>query len=80
VVGAGLAAIAPTVLGAAPAVSAAPAGVAIAAATTVGYLGSFTGPPLIGALAQLSSVSTALSLLVIAAAATALLAHRGLAG
>jgi hypothetical protein len=50
--GAGLAAIAPTLFGAAPAVSATSPPVAIPAIATWGYLGSFTGPPLIGALAQ----------------------------
>lgn len=40
-------------------------GVAIAAVTTIGYLGSFTGPPLIGALAELSSLTLALALLVV---------------
>jgi hypothetical protein len=33
--------------------------------TTVGYLGSFTGPPLIGALAEVAGLSAALGLLVI---------------
>jgi len=62
--GLGLAALAPTVLGAAPAAGDAPPGVAIAAVTTIGYLGSFTGPPAIGALAQLGDLSSALALLV----------------
>jgi hypothetical protein len=44
--------------------------------TSIGYLGSFTGPPLIGALAQLSDLSTALALLVVAATVVALLADR----
>jgi cyanate permease len=42
--------------------------------TTVGYLGSFSGPPLIGLLAQATSLSGALLLLVAIAAALALLA------
>jgi hypothetical protein len=41
--------------------------VAIAAVTTLGYLGSFTGPPLIGALTELTGLSTALALLIAAA-------------
>jgi hypothetical protein len=49
--GLGLAAPAPTVLGAAPAAGHWSPAAAIAAVTTVGYLGSFTGPPLVGALA-----------------------------
>ena len=52
-------------LGAAPAYGDAPPAVAIAAVATVGYLGSFTGPPLIGALADVANLSAALGLLVI---------------
>jgi MFS family permease len=78
ILGAGLAPIAPAVLGAAPKVSDLPAPVAIAAVTTVGYLGSFTGPPVIGALAELSTLSVALGLLVVAAAVAAGAAGRAL--
>ena len=74
--GAGLAVIAPAVVGAAPGVSQAPAPVAIAAVTTLGYLGSFTGPPLVGALAELTGLSRALWLLVAASLLSALLAGR----
>jgi MFS family permease len=75
IVGAGIALLAPTVLGAAPGRSTtmAPA-TAIAAVTTVGYLGSFSGPPLIGALANLANLSIALLLLAAAAGSAALLA------
>jgi hypothetical protein len=52
--------------------------VAIAAATTLGYLGSFTGPPLIGAVAELTSLTRALGLLVVAALVPVLLARRAL--
>jgi hypothetical protein len=76
ILGAGLAAIAPAVLGATPAVSRAPLPVAIAAVTTLGYLGSFTGPPLVGALAEATGLSVALGLLVAAAAVPVLLAGR----
>jgi predicted MFS family arabinose efflux permease len=72
--GAGVAVVAPAVLGAAPEMSALAAPVAIAAVTTVGYLGSFTGPPAIGALAELTSVSAALALALAAGAAIAMLA------
>jgi hypothetical protein len=72
--------IAPTVIGAARGVASTAAPVAIAGVTTIGYLGSFSGPPLIGALAELTSLSAALGLLVTAAAATALLAGRALDG
>jgi MFS family permease len=77
-IGAGVAVVAPAVLGAAPLLGELPAPVAIAAVTTVGYLGSFTGPPAIGALAELTSVSTALVLALAACAAIALLAPASL--
>jgi len=76
--GAGVALVAPAVLGAAPDVSPLPAPVAIASVTTVGYLGSFTGPPAIGALAELTSLSTALVLPLLAAATIAALAPASL--
>ena len=76
--GLGLAALAPTVLGAAPAAGHGPPAVSIAAVTTVGYLGSFTGAPAIGGLAELSSLSAALGLLVVVGALTVLLAPAGL--
>ena len=72
--GLGLATVAPTVLGAAPRAGDAPPAVALAAVSTVGYLGSFTGPPVIGLLAQASSLSTALLLLIAIAAALGALA------
>ena len=78
ILGAGLAAIAPAVLGAAPSATRLPPPVAIAAVTTLGYLGSFTGPPLVGALAELTGLSTALVLLVAAAVLPALLARHAL--
>jgi MFS family permease len=76
--GLGLAALAPTVLGAAPRAADAPPAVAIAAVTTIGYLGSFTGPPAVGALAELSSLNAALGLLVAMSALMLLLAPPGL--
>ena len=79
VLGLGLAALAPTVLGAAAETPGVAAPVAIAAVSTIGYLGSFTGPPLIGGLAELSSLPTALSLLVVVGAAAAVLARPALA-
>jgi MFS family permease len=72
--GAGLAPIAPAVLGAAPTASTLPAPAAIAAVTTVGYLGSFTGPPLIGVLATPLGLTGALGLMILAALAAAALA------
>jgi MFS family permease len=76
--GLGIAALAPTILGAAPSVRDAPPAVAIAAVTTVGYLGSFTGPPAIGALAEISGLSAALGLLVAVSALLLLLARPAL--
>jgi hypothetical protein len=73
---AGIAVVAPAVLGAAPRVGELPAGLAISAVTTVGYLGSFTGPPAIGALAELTSLSAALVLLVVACGVIVALARR----
>jgi MFS family permease len=77
ILGAGVAVIAPVVLGAAPDARARPAA-AIAAVTTVGYLGSFTGPPLIGLLAQLSGLRAALTLVLAVALVAAALARRAL--
>ena len=75
VIGAGLALLAPTVLGATSlAVPSSSPGTAIAAVTTLGYLGSFSGPPLIGALAGLLTLSAAIGLLAVAAATAAVLA------
>lgn len=74
--GLGLAALAPTVLGGAPAAGRGSPAAAIAALTTVGYLGSFTGPPLVGALAEAGNLSAALGLLVVVSGAMVLLAPR----
>jgi hypothetical protein len=78
--GLGIAGIAPTVLGAAPGVAAVPPAVAIAAVTTVGYLGSFTGPPAIGALSGVVGLDEAIGLLAGAAAVAMLVAARALRG
>jgi MFS family permease len=77
--GLGLAALAPTVLGAAPGAGDMPPAVAIASVTTVGYLGSFSGPPAIGALAGVTGLSAALGLLAAVSALMALLARPALA-
>jgi MFS family permease len=77
-VGAGLASVMPAAIGAAPAATRAPAGVAIASVSTIGYLGSFTGPPLIGFIAGFAGLSAGLALLIAAAALSALLAGRAL--
>lgn len=77
--GLGLAALAPTVLGAAARAGDAPPAVALAAVTTVGYLGSFTGPAVIGGIAELTGLSAALGLLVAVSGAMILLARPALA-
>ena len=61
-------------LGAAPGVAGVPPAVAIAAVTTVGYLGSFTGPPGIGALAGATGLDASLGLVAGAAAVAAFVA------
>jgi MFS family permease len=78
--GLGLATVAPTVLGAAPRTGHAAPAVAIATVTTVGYLGSFSGPPLIGAVAEATGLSAALGTLVVAALLLAALARPVLGG
>ena len=79
--GLGVAAIAPAVLGAAPTAGVGvPPSVAIAAVTTVGYLGSFTGPPAIGALAGTTGLDAALGLLLGTAAAVTVVAAGALRG
>lgn len=76
--GLGLACVMPAVIGAAPAVAGVPAPAAIAAVTTIAYLGSFTGPPLVGALAEAANLSAALGALVAGSLLMAALAGRGL--
>lgn len=77
-IGAGLALLAPAIIGAAPAVAGSAAPAAIAGVTACGYLGSFTGPPLIGAAAELTSLPAALGVLAAAAVTIAALAPRAL--
>jgi hypothetical protein len=52
--------------------------VAIATVSAIGYGGSFAGPPLIGALASLTSLPAALGVLVLGAGAIAVSARRTL--
>jgi hypothetical protein len=67
--GAGLSVVIPLVFRAAAA--GADAGPALAGVTTTGYLGLLSGPPAIGAVASLTSVPTALLLVIVATAAVA---------
>ena len=63
-VGAGLAPIAPILFNAATRVPGATRAAAIASVTTIGYSGFLVGPPIIGSIATLSSLSMALWLVV----------------
>ena len=76
--GLGLAAVAPTVLGAATGTGDAAPATAIAAVTTIGYLGSFSGPPALGAFAQVTDLSTSLIALVVVSAILGVLARPAL--
>lgn len=73
-VGLGISVITPNVYGAAGSVQTNGRGVGLAAVTTAGYLGLLTGPPLIGFLAQLTNLRTALGAAVVSLAIGALLA------
>jgi MFS family permease len=72
--GAGLAAIVPVVFRAAGNAPGVEAGVALAAVSTMGYLGFLAGPPSIGGLAELTSLPVALWVLPLLTLATFLLA------
>lgn len=75
-VGAGLAMVVPILYGAASRVPGTTSAAAIAAVSSIGYCGFMVGPPLIGAMAQRVSLTAALGVVVVAAAALALFAHR----
>jgi hypothetical protein len=75
VVGVGVAGIAPTLLGAAPGVSAVAPATAIASVSALGYVGSFSGPPVIGVVASVTSLPAALASLALGAGAIALFAR-----
>ena len=70
-VGSGLAPVAPILFNAATRVPGVTRAAAIASVTTIGYSGFLVGPPLIGSIATLSSLTTALWLVVGAAAVVA---------
>ncbi|HET6509241.1 MAG TPA: hypothetical protein VFG42_20765, partial [Baekduia sp.] len=65
-IGAGLSVVIPLVFRAAA--GGGDAGPALASVTTTGYLGLLSGPPIIGAVASLTSVPGALVLVIVAAA------------
>jgi MFS transporter len=70
-IGSGLSVIIPLIFRAA-ASTGADAGPALAGVTTTGYLGLLSGPPIIGAVASVTSVPGALVLVVVSAAAVAI--------
>jgi MFS family permease len=72
--GLGLAGIVPTVFRASAHMPGITSGVALGAVSTMGYVGFLGGPPIIGGLAQLTSLPTALWLLVALGVAIAALA------
>jgi MFS family permease len=74
-IGFGMATVAPLVFGAAARRARHGAGHGIAAMATVGYSGFLAGPPLVGWLAQASSLRLSLGVLAILALAIAALAH-----
>ena len=71
-VGAGLAPVVPILFNAATRVPGVSRAAAIAAVSSIGYSGFMIGPPLIGGIAQHSSLTWALSVLVLASALLAL--------
>ena len=67
-VGAGLAPVAPILFNAATRVPGVSRAAAIASVTSIGYSGFMIGPPLIGGIAQATSLTVALAVLVLASA------------
>ena len=75
-VGAGLAPVAPILFNAATRVPGVSRAAAIASVTSVGYSGFMVGPPLIGAIAQATSLTVALSAVVLGAVCLAIGARK----
>ena len=73
--GAGLGVIVPVLFRAAGSTAGVPAGVGIAAVSTIGWLGFLAGPPTIGLVADAVGLRTALTIVVVAIAIVALLAR-----
>jgi MFS family permease len=76
VLGAGLSCVVPIVFGAAGPATGLASGPAIAAVSTVGYLGFIAGPPLIGAVGQVATLPSALMVVVALTALIAVMARR----
>lgn len=74
--GLGLAPVLPVVFSVVAQRDATRAGTSIAAVTTVGYLGSVLGPPLVGLLAEPLALRVALLVVPLATVTTALLPYR----
>lgn len=72
--GAGLSIVVPVVFRSAASTPGAAPGPSLAAVSTLGYLGFLAGPPLVGGLAELTSLPVALGAVAACAAATAALA------
>ncbi|SET48993.1 MFS transporter [Hymenobacter actinosclerus] len=75
-VGLGTAAVVPLVYGAAGRSTTMPAGMALAAVTTVGFVGFLLGPPLIGFVAAVSSLRVSFALIAAMGLAVAALGRR----
>lgn len=75
-VGAGVSSVVPIVYSAAGRSKVLSPGVALAAVSTIGYLGFLFGPPFIGFIAQVSSLRVSLGLIAILGAMIALLASK----
>lgn len=75
-VGLGAAAVVPLVYGAAGRSTTMPAGMALAAVTTVGFMGFLLGPPLIGFVAGLSSLRVSFALIAVMGLAVAALGRK----
>jgi predicted MFS family arabinose efflux permease len=75
-IGAGLAPVVPILFNAASRVPGSSPAAAIAAVSSIGYAGFLLGPPLIGGIAHVASLTTAMAVVVAAALALALGAGR----
>ncbi|SKA18267.1 Fucose permease [Chitinophaga eiseniae] len=75
-VGAGVSAVVPLVYSAAGKSSVLSPGMALAAVSTIGYLGFLFGPPLIGFVAQATSLAVSFSLIAVMGAAIAIMSTR----
>jgi hypothetical protein len=78
--GAGLAAVVPTIFRAAGSQPGIPSSVGIGAVTTMGYAGGLIGPPIIGTVARLASLRVSLLLVMVMLAILALAGRPALAG